>query len=491
MKINKNYFNVGLMILLAVICISGCTKVDTADNSIKDSKFFTTAQSESKVVTSKILDSISSTVDNLVEDGEIVGAELLIIEDRNILLHETYGWKNQEEKIPMEKNTIFRIRSMTKPFIGTSILMLVEEGKLSLSDPVSNYLPSFDNEKCKSITIEQLLTHTGGFDQPGYPKDIERYSTLREAVDDLGEKGTYTTPGAEYIYSDAGTATLGAVVSEVSGMPLEEFIEKRILIPFGMTDTFCNLKDDEPKRERISCTYTRIGDRYIKYWDNSDPQVLKYFRGSGGMYSTPLDYARFLYMWMNNNNLESQKFISNELVVSALTPSRLNAKYGYLWEIPSTGTAKDDEKDQSLPIFGHGGSDGTIAFAIPESNIMVFYFTQSRATHTTELIKYHVLTELGIKSDKYTAVKVDSSILEEYVGEYKHPMVLITVTTDGEKLYIKTPDAPDMEFLPASENFFFHELLDTQLTFINNEKGEVISLIVHQHGQNIEAEKIE
>jgi len=136
---------------------------------------------------------------------------------------------DKEEKKAMEKNTIFRIRSMTKPFISTSILMLVEEGKLDLSDTVSKFLPSFNNDRSSSVTIEQLLTHTGGFAQPGFPKDYERYNSLREAVDDIGASGPEFIPGTKYIYSDAGVAVLGAVIAEISEMPVEEYIKLNIL----------------------------------------------------------------------------------------------------------------------------------------------------------------------------------------------------------------------------------------------------------------------
>ena len=182
-------------------------------------------------------------------------------------------------------------------------------------------------------------------------------------------------------------------------MPVEKYIEDKIIAPLEMSDTFCDLVEDEEIRDRISATYFREGNEYVKYWDSSEKQAVNYFRASGGMYSTPLDYAKFLYMWMNKGSIDSHRYLSEESVVNALTPGNFNDKYGYLWEIGD--------------YFGHGGSDGTIAFAIPEKKLMVLYFTQSRATHTPEVVKAMVAREFGTsESQQYTRIHIDAENYE-------------------------------------------------------------------------------
>ncbi|MCR3907043.1 MAG: beta-lactamase family protein [Tenericutes bacterium] len=418
-------------------------------------------------------------IENWVKEGEIVGAEMLVIENSEIVVHEAYGWKDKEEGKPMVKDTIFRIRSMTKPFIATSILMLAEEGRLDLSDPVSKYLHSFSNDSSSSVRIEHLLTHTGGFSQPGFPRDYETYKSLREAVDDIGTHGPQFHPGTRYIYSDGGVAVLGAVIAEVSGMPLEDYIQKMILEPLEMNDTYCFLTEDKDIRDRISATYYRDGKEFVKYWDSSMPQSVDYFRASGGMYSTPLDYAKFLYMWMNNGMVDSKEYLSEQSILNALTPGSLNGSYGYLWEIDNS--------------FGHGGSDGTIAFALPDEDIMVLYFTQSRSTHTAEVVKSMILKEFGKReSPDYTRFEVaEVDYYDDYIGRYQNTLVEIEITSNGKDLLVKTADSSNQIFIPASKNFFSHEILDIQLSFTRDSSGEITGLIIYQKGERIEATKIE
>ncbi len=146
----------------------------------------------------QVLASIKKQAASWVRQQKVVGAEILIIKKGTIIFHEVFGWKDRERNIQMELNTIFRIRSMTKPIVGTAILMLADQGKLRLTDPVAKYLPSFDNDRSKAITISQLLHHSGGFSDPGYPKSINDYRNLREAVNALGNTGPVTEPGSQF-----------------------------------------------------------------------------------------------------------------------------------------------------------------------------------------------------------------------------------------------------------------------------------------------------
>jgi CubicO group peptidase (beta-lactamase class C family) len=326
------------------------------------------------------LQAIKTQMDKWVQKGNIVGAELLIIKSGEILFHEVSGWRDRERQIAMEKNTICRIRSMTKPIVGTAILMMAEDGKLAVSDKVSKYISAFDNEKCREITIEQLLYHTGGFEQPGYPGWATAYSNLQGIVDAVANAGPSYTPGERYSYSDGGSSTLAAIVTEVSGAAVEDFIQTRLFDPMKMNDSFCVLDDEDPRRPRISCTY-RIDETsrtWVKYWDNHNPPQLTYFRGSGGVYSTTTDYAKFLNMWMHQGEWENQRYLQVSTVEQAFTPSRQSISahypYGYHWALFNDG------------VFGHGGSDGTLAIASPTNDLLVLYFTQSRGNSTSGIL---------------------------------------------------------------------------------------------------------
>jgi CubicO group peptidase (beta-lactamase class C family) len=336
---------------------------------------------------------IADRVQGWVEDGEAVGAEILVIKNRRIVLHEAFGWRDRERKLGWERNTIARIRSMTKPFVGTAILMLADSGKIQLSDLVATYIPAFDNPRSRDISIEHLLTHSGGFNQPGYPQQLRSYKDLREAVDAVGQMGPPTAPGIEYGYSDAGSATLGAIVAEVSGMAVQEFLLSRIIEPLGLDDTFPMLTDGDARRSRVSSTYRRGDGRFDRYWDFEQPQVMQFFRASGGLYSTTTDYARFLAFWIDEGSIADRQLLSPALIYRALSPSPWNREYGYHWQVDPRG----DPGSSDLPSFGHGGSDGTMAWANPEQDLIVCYFTQSRGGSTTGKIQQVVAEALGIR----------------------------------------------------------------------------------------------
>lgn len=322
------------------------------------------------------LDGMVEMVRSWVEEGDAVGAEVLLLKDRSIVLHETLGWSDREEGLPLERNSIFRIRSMTKPFTATAAFILMEEGRLTLDQRVSDYLPSWQTEASREITIRQLLSHTAGFVQGGFPRSFPGYGSLREAVDDVGEAGPQNPVGERYEYSDVDSATLGALVEAITGMPVEHFIETRILEPLGLSDTHTAFTPDVPWAPRMNPTYTRQnrGGPWIQYWHPSQEQGFPFFRASGGIYSTALDYARWLALFLDMGEFEGGRLLTEETIREAVRPAA-SPGYGLHWEIFSALP-----EDGGLPAFGHGGSDGTLALAFPYDggDILAMVFTQSR-----------------------------------------------------------------------------------------------------------------
>jgi len=317
---------------------------------------------------------------------ELVGGELLILRSDDTLFHHTIGWMNREENIPFQKNTICRLRSMTKPIVGTCILMLVEEGKIAIDDQVSTYLPSFANSLSGEITIRQLLTHTSGIEDLGYEGYVQSsrdFKNLEAYVDRVGQLGPIYLPGTMYRYSDPGSSTLAHLVSKISGMSAEDFIHRRIIVPLGMSHTFCNLGDDYPERSKISCTYRLTDGVFERYWLNSQPQTHHFFRGSGGMYSNISDYSIFLSMWANGGIFEGKRYLKEETIKEALRGSDINNSYGFQWSLYSY----TDDEAMEHSVFGHGGSDGTWVMADWDRGLSVLYFTQSRGGTTRVKLK--------------------------------------------------------------------------------------------------------
>ena len=252
-----------------------------------------------KAISAQQLKNLAAKVRELVEDDEAVGAEVLVIQHRKVVLHEAFGWSDMDRKTPLAPNTIVCVRSMTKPLVGTAIQMLIDDGKLRPSDPASKYLRSFDNDKSRAITIEQLLTHTAGFPLTLIDKPLRSYSGQRAVVDQAGKIGPSSKPGS-FRYSDTDSETLAAIVSEVSGQPIDEFIRQRILEPLGMKDTFCVLGKDSPPRSRVSSNHAGAPGMWHKYWDRDAQPFFPFFLGAAALYSTTTDYARFLSLWLDH-----------------------------------------------------------------------------------------------------------------------------------------------------------------------------------------------
>jgi CubicO group peptidase (beta-lactamase class C family) len=388
-EVDMHRYILGLVCILMLSLAAGChlvTPVPRAKTFPPTSPFSYAAPEEVGLSSSE-LKSLADRVHNWVKQGKIVGGEVMVVKNRKIVLHEASGWSDRQRRIPLQRNSIYRIRSMTKPFIATAVLMLAEDGRLSLDDTVAAYIPSFDNDRSGEITIRQLLTHTVGYVQGGFPAGYWDSPSLREAVDKIGQMGPHHPPGESFRYSDLSTATLGAVVAEITGGPVERFLESRIFRPLGMSDTHTFFAPDVAWAARMNSTYRRGWITWKKYWDNTKKQQAPFFRASGGIYTTVFDYARFLTVWMDYGKYETGRILSQASVAEALT-RQPDAGYGYHWSIFNDSTAED-----RLPVFGHGGSDGTLAVAYPELDMLILFFTQSRGTSNIDKFRA-VLEEL-------------------------------------------------------------------------------------------------
>lgn len=405
---------------------------------------------ESVGLSSQALRSIVDKVKGWVEDQEVVGAEILILKNRKVVLHEAVGLMDLEEQRPLKLNTIACVRSMTKPVVGTAIQMLVDEGKLGLDDKVGKHLASFAKGKSGEITVRQMLTHTGGFPLTLIDRPLSGYERQREVADQAGSIGPKGKPGERFSYSDCDTEVLAALVSQLSGMPVEEFIQKRILTPLGMSDTYCVLRRDAPDRSRVSSNHMGGTGLWHRYWSDDDPPFFPFFLGAAAMYSTPVDYAKFVALWVDRGMVGKQRFLSNDAIDRGLQPAvpMLAPALDMKLKIPQpTGLAGTvvyygqhwmiyrGEKDLAPgvpPIFGHGGSDGTGAWVFPEQDLMALYFSQSRNGMTVFRFEELLSTLAGLPApatSAYGGDRLPAEALKPYVGAYRN-------TKSGSTVYV-------------------------------------------------------
>jgi CubicO group peptidase (beta-lactamase class C family) len=310
----------------------------------------------------------------------VVGSEVLVIVDGRIVLHQAMGWADREEQIPLERNAVFRLASMTKPVVGTAALELVDAGRLDLAAPVARYLPGFADPESRSVTVHQLLTNRSGFAQGEEPPEYDNQASLEEAVRLLGERGPSFPPGESFIYSGLNADILGAVVASISGEPVESVVRDRVLRPLGMADTRTAFSVDAPWAGRVPSLYRSWGGTsWDRWWNPARPHEDGWFNPSSDLYGTAFDYARFLSMWMNEGRYPGGRLLHAGTVRRALAdpapadtlPDR-HRWYGMLWEIYASPA-----DSRALPVFGHRGSTGTVGLAIPARRAIVIYLTNS------------------------------------------------------------------------------------------------------------------
>jgi CubicO group peptidase (beta-lactamase class C family) len=322
-----------------------------------------------------------------VEAGDLVGAVLLVAKDGKVVLHEALGWRNKGKDLPMEPNTMFRMASNTKPTIGTSIGILVQEGKLGFDDPVRDHIPSFDNYRSGFIQIRHLLNHTAGFRintlflSPLMEPSAEHPDAPNLQLESarFGEVGAEVVPGTSYSYSNPGYNTLGALVEIASGQSLEEFLDQRIYTPLGMDDSYNHELPEklDGKLDRMGAVYYQRQDgEWVPGWEPGNPPQMPFVRASGGMISTAMDYAKFCQMFLNGGVYDGVRILESDMVERLTSdtyyaggefdPERgARVGNGFGWGVAEDGT------------FSHTGSDGTGAWVDPNHDLIVLVFTQT------------------------------------------------------------------------------------------------------------------
>ncbi|HWR50427.1 MAG TPA: serine hydrolase domain-containing protein [Bryobacteraceae bacterium] len=294
------------------------------------------------------LERISSAVDTAIRDGRISGAVTLVARKGRIAWLKAQGAMDKEAGTPMRPDAIFRICSMSKPITSAAVMMLYEEGKFLLSDPVSKYLPEFKDPKTlgpggpihanAEITIRQLLTHTSGltyhwnsvlgqkYRDGGVAHGLLQYDgTIADSVKALAAQPLLFKPGEKFEYS-LSVDVLGRLVEVVSGKSLDEFFRTRIFEPLGMKDTHFYVP--EQKVARLATAYTYYDGKGLQRFPEK-PIVegpfeysadypyrgpKKLYAGGAGLSSTAPDYARFCQMMLNGGKFEDKRLLSRKSV---------------------------------------------------------------------------------------------------------------------------------------------------------------------------------
>jgi len=312
-----------------------------------------TAKPESVGLSSERLERIASAVQRDVDDKRISGAVTLVIRHGRVAWFKSQGMMDREASKPMRQDALFRICSMSKPITSVAVMMLYEEGRFLLDDPVSKYLPEFKNMKvlvkpasgepysipaAKEITIRDLLRHTSGltynwnkdlggmYETANVASGLLQYDgTIGDSVKRLAGVPLLFNPGERWEYS-LGVDVLGRLVEVVSGKPLDEFFRTRIFDPLGMKDTYFYPPDN--KLDRLATAYTYYPDKGLNRFPDTPIREgtfgysadypargpKKLFSGGAGLVSTAMDYARFCQMMLDGGKFGSTRLLSRKSV---------------------------------------------------------------------------------------------------------------------------------------------------------------------------------
>jgi len=377
------------------------------------------AKPEDVGLSSERLQRVTQMIQQRIAAGDLAGAVTIVARKGRVAYLNSQGVMDLESKQPMTPAAMFRIASMTKPVVGVAIMLMVEEGKLRLNDPVSRYIPEFANMKVaiatpvaggrgasaaggapappqfytvpaqRQITIKDLLSHVSGLGSgPMGNSDIDKVARkegekLADYIPRLGGTALEFQPGSRWTYSPgAGFETLGRIVEIASGMPLDRFFRTRIFDPLGMKDIA--FWPTDAQWPRVATVYTRGANGLTKAQTPNDTMSKNvYFRGSGGLYSTAEDYiplGMMLAGWgeLNGKRLLSRKTV--EMMIAAHVPDTLPGRavgegYGLSVRVVTNHAARGTMLSDGT--FGWTGAQGTHFFVDPKEELVGVLMVQT------------------------------------------------------------------------------------------------------------------
>jgi len=381
---------------------------------------------------------IDGLVNEYISKNWLTGAVSIVIKDNQVVQHKGYGYADVATKKPMKNDAIFRIMSQTKAITSIGIMILYEQGKLLLDQPISDFIPEFKNPvvldkfndadstyttvPAKSeITFRQLLTHTSGLDYTdiGSSKVAAIYSKnhipsglgyfdadLLDRMKALGKLPLSFQPGEKWQYG-LNTDLLGCLIEVISGMNLEDFFRKNIFAPLGMKDTYFNVPSS--KANRLATVYTEDASHNIIPWNhefrNIDPDypIMKkrYFSGGAGLSSTAFDYAIFMQMLLNGGKYNGHQILGKR-TVEMITSGQLkdgmfgDDNMGLGFGITSEKSAAKNPRNAGS--FAWGGYYGTTYWADPKSKLVCLFMTQQNPNSHGDIdAKFEVMVYSSLK----------------------------------------------------------------------------------------------
>ena len=343
---------------------------------------------------------VADSLQPFVDGNTLAGAVTLVANRDKVLDLEAVGYSDVAAKTPMKTDALFWIASMSKPITATALMMLVDEGKVKLDDPVEKYLPEFKGQMLLEpgkdeaprkpshpITVRNILSHTSGlpFKSKAEEPTLDMLP-LRDAVHSYAEAPLVFDPDSKYQYANAGINTAGRIIEVVSGMPYEDFLQKRLFDPLGMKDTTFWPNEEQVKRlaksykpgkDGMGLEEISITQLHYPLSDHKRQPM-----PAGGLFSTASDVGAFCQMVLNGGTFRGKKYLSEDAVrqmTSTQTGDLLNHGkgdngYGLGWQ--TSHKSKGDAGPVIVGPCGHGGAYATNMWIDPERGLVTVYMVQ-------------------------------------------------------------------------------------------------------------------
>ena len=400
------------------------------------------------------------------------GCAALVAKDSQVIYTRAFGMANLELNVPMQPDMVFRIGSITKQFTAVAILQLMEQGKLSLQDDITKFIPDYPTQ-AYTITIEHLLTHTSGIKSytnlPGYIENVRTDMKPDELINTFKNQPMEFAPGTKWNYNNSGYFLLGYIIEKVTGKSYPDYIQENFFTPLGMTST-CYGSDTKIIKNR-AYGYQQGGDGVA----NSDYCSMTQPYSAGSIMSTVGD----LFKW--HQALYAGKLVKKETLEKAVTEYRLsNGKgsgYGYGWFLSQL---------QGSPTVEHGGGIFgylTSSVYLPKEDVYVALFSNStaKAPEFTAL----KMAAMAIGKPLVTpGITLDEATLDQYAGVYFNDAGReVTVTRDGNQLSATLTGAGTRKMFPVEKDKFLVDDAFMYATFSRDAAGKIVSFVSDDRGR--------
>ena len=380
------------------------------------------------------LDRIDAVINAEIASGNIPGAVALVARDGQLAYFKSFGFGDIETQTPMQKDSIFRIASMTKAITSVGVMILYERGLFQLNDPVSKYIPEYADMRVVSevdangdvsatvpatakIKIIDLLTHSSGISYPFYSTSLQTSYVDAGIIDGMTSKDITLAgqmkllsaqpllfePGSEYSYG-LSVDLLGYLIEVVSGKPLDQFFSEEIFTRLGMQDSYFYLP--KTKFDRLVTLYAEVGEEGLIVSRGDESNIIldnphypagdgqTYFSGGAGLSSTVYDYARFLQMLLNNGELNGSRILSRKSV-ELMQSARIDSDGD---QIPDFGLGFEVINDLgktgelgSIGSYSWGGAFLTDYWIDPRENLVAVFMSQVRPSQSDIRVKFNTM----------------------------------------------------------------------------------------------------